>query len=227
MDLVLIAKENNQPIRQWAHTVIRKNIIDFHLKPGQTVSEAELAAALDVSRTPVREAFIRLAEEGVMEIHPQRGSVISLIDLDQAREAHFVRQVLEKAIMGEACKSFPEASLIDLRANTERQRQCNGEKNHHRMLALDNAFHEIIYSGCNKRRTWLQLKKNAYNLDRLRMLYLSSSFSWDELIDEHNQLIGLIADKNTEKVNGLVERHIRKKRYEEIESQLSQYVKKG
>ncbi len=94
-----------------------------------------------------------------MEVHPQRGSVISLIDLDQAREAHFVRRVLEKAIMGEACTFFPEAPLIDLRANTEMQRRCNGEKNHHRMLELDNAFHEIIYRGCNKSRTWLQLKK--------------------------------------------------------------------
>jgi DNA-binding GntR family transcriptional regulator len=227
MDLVLICKGKQPTDKTVDLYCYPKNIIDLHLKPGQTVSEAELAVALNMSRTPVREAFIRLSEEGIMEIHPQRGSVISLIDLDQAQEAHFVRRVLEKAIMGEACTFFPEASLIDLRANTEMQRRCNGEKNHHRMLELDNAFHEIIYSGCNKSRTWLQLKKNAYNLDRLRMLYLSSNFSWDELIDEHNQLIDLIADKNTKKVNGLVESHLRKKRYEEIGTQISQYVKKG
>jgi|GEM_PF-2842875 hypothetical protein len=59
------------------------------------------------------------------------------------------------------------------------------------------------------------------------MLYLSSNFSWDELIDEHDQLTRLIVDKNTESVDELVESHIRKKRYEAIGSQLSQYVKKG
>jgi hypothetical protein len=59
------------------------------------------------------------------------------------------------------------------------------------------------------------------------MLYLSSNFSWDELIDEHNQLIGLVVDKNTESVDELVESHIQKRRYEEIGTQISQYVKKG
>lgn len=227
MDLRLVEKENNQPIWQWAYTVIRKNIIDLRLKPGQTVSESELAAALDMSRTPVREAFIRLAEEGVMEIHPQRGSVISLIDLDQAQEAHFVRRVLEKAIMKEACSFFPEASLVDLQTNLKMQRICNTEKDHHKMLQLDNDFHEIIYSGCHKKRTWLQVKKNAFNLDRLRMLYLSSNYSWNELIDEHTRLMGLIVDKKKEEVDDLVETHIRKRRYDEIESQIAPFVKNG
>jgi len=93
------------------------------------------------------------------------------------------------------------------------------------MLQLDNDFHETIYSGCGKKRTWLQLKKNAFNLDRLRVLYLSSNYSWDELIDEHTRLMGLIVDKKKEEVDELVEDHIRTRRYDEIESQITPFVK--
>jgi DNA-binding FadR family transcriptional regulator len=70
MDLVLISKGKQPTDKTVDLYCYPKNIIDLHLKPGQTVSEAELAAALNMSRTPVREAFIRLSEEGIMEIHP-------------------------------------------------------------------------------------------------------------------------------------------------------------
>ena len=129
--------------------------------------------------------------------------------------------------MKEACSCFPEASIVELQTNLNMQHVCNTEKDHHEMLQLDNDFHEIIYSGCDKKRTWLQLKKNAFNLDRLRMLYLSSNYHWDELIDEHTRLMGLIVDKKKDEVDELVENHIRKRRYEEIGSQIAPYVKSG
>lgn len=224
MNLDLSPNTNGQPIRQWAFNVIRKNIIDLLLKPGQFVSESEIAAVLKISRTPVREAFIRLAEEGIMEIHPQRGSMISFIDLDQAEESHFLRCVLEKAVTQEACERLSEDALFELRANLELQKLCNTEKNYHRMLKLDDEFHGIIYRGCNKERTWHLLKKSAYNLDRLRILYLSYEISWDELIKEHIRLVQVIENKDTKEIDPLVERHIRKTRLDAIEDQISKYV---
>ncbi len=224
MKLDFLPNPNNQPIRQWAFNVVRKNIIDLRLRPGQFVSESEIATVLNISRTPVREAFIRLAEEGIMEIHPQRGSMISLIDLDQAEESHFLRRVLEKAVTQEACERLSKDALFELKANLEMQKLCNTEKNYHRMLKLDDEFHGIIYRGCRKERTWHLLKKNAYNLDRLRIIYLSYEISWDELINEHIRLVQVIENKDIKEVDVLVERHIRKTRLDAIEDQISKYV---
>ncbi|MFA6508326.1 MAG: GntR family transcriptional regulator, partial [Treponemataceae bacterium] len=102
----LIERERNQPIHQWVYSVLRLNIIRLHLKPGQSVSETEISTRLGISRTPVREAFIRLGEDGLLEVKPQRCSVISRIDLDQAEETRFVRRNLEKTITKEACRSM-------------------------------------------------------------------------------------------------------------------------
>ena len=70
-------QEKNQPIHQWVYQVLRSNIIKLHLPPAQRISENEVSEALGVSRTPVREAFIRLAEDGLINVTPQKRSTVS------------------------------------------------------------------------------------------------------------------------------------------------------
>ncbi len=82
------------------------NIIKLHLTPGSAISEAEIADRLAVSRTPIREAFIRLVEDGLLETYPQKGSIISLIDIEQAEEMRFVRKIIEKAILKEPANNL-------------------------------------------------------------------------------------------------------------------------
>ena len=104
--VVLEKQEKNQPIHQWVYQGLRSNSIKLHLQPAQRISENEVSEALGVSRTPVREAFIRLAEDGLIKITPQKRSLVSLIDLDQAEEARFIRLALEPTTTG--CTSrFP------------------------------------------------------------------------------------------------------------------------
>jgi DNA-binding GntR family transcriptional regulator len=207
MDLEIPEKAAQQSIRQWVYIVLRSNIIKLHLKPGTAISEAEIAETLNISRTPVREAFIILVEDGLLQIYPQKGSFVSLIDVEQAEEACFVRKVLGKAVMKEACRYFPEDCLFDLSANLAMQRFCKKEQNYERMYQLDNEFHQIIYRGCGKERTWLHIKKMNYNFDRLRILRLSSS-PWDEIIDEHRKLLQLIIEKNPTEVDKAVDKHL-------------------
>lgn len=175
MEIELLAKDPRQSIRQWVYEILRTNIIKLHLTPGLAISETEIADRLKISRTPVREGFIRLVEDGLLEIYSQKGSFISLIDLEQAEEARFARRVLEKAIITQASEHFPEKNLFDLSANLELQKFCQKEKNYERMFELDNEFHRIIYHGCGKERTWLHIRKMNYNFDRLRVLASVSS----------------------------------------------------
>jgi DNA-binding GntR family transcriptional regulator len=223
MDLKVLEKEAQQSIRQWVYSVLRSNIIKLHLKPGTAISEAEIAETLNISRTPVREAFIILVEDGLLQIYPQKGSFVSLIDIDQAEEACFVRRVLGKAILKEACQNFPEDSLFDLSANLAMQKFCKKENNYERMYQLDNEFHQIIYRGCGKERTWLHIKKMNYNFDRLRIIRLSSGLSWDKIIHEHEQLGELIREKKPTHIDDVIKQHLPKACVGDISNQPPEY----
>ena len=84
-------KAQDSSIRENVYRVIRENITSLQLAPGTTVSTQELAAKLQVSRTPVREAFIRLQKEDLVEITPQKGTMVSRIDLTRAEKERFIR----------------------------------------------------------------------------------------------------------------------------------------
>jgi DNA-binding GntR family transcriptional regulator len=207
MNLEILDKEPGQSISQWVYTVLNTNIIKLHMTPGSAISEAEIAERLAVSRTPIREAFIRLVEDGLLETYPQKGSIISQIDIEQAEESRFVRKVLEKAVVKEASEQFDERCLFDLSANIEMQKFCQKQNNYERMFELDNACHRLIYRGCGRERIWLHLKKMAYNIDRLRILRLSSS-PWNGIIQEHQRIVQLIIDHNSGDADQAVDAHL-------------------
>lgn len=95
-------KENSS---DYAYRTIKQNIISLELLPGSVVSEVELASELGVSRTPVRESLIKLAKTGVVEIMPQRGTIVSLIDENLVDESCFIRKVLESAMIEIICQN--------------------------------------------------------------------------------------------------------------------------
>jgi DNA-binding GntR family transcriptional regulator len=207
MDLEILDKEPGQSISQWVYAVLNTNIIKLHLTPGSAISESEIAEHLAVSRTPIREAFIRLVEDGLLETYPQKGSIISLIDIEQAEDMRFARKIIEKAVVKEACEQFDERCLFDLTANMEMQKFCRKRNNYERMFELDDACHHLIYRGCGRERIWLHLKKMAYNIDRLRILRLSSG-SWNGIIQEHQRIVQLVIDQNPGDVDRAIDEHL-------------------
>ena len=81
--------------RQAVHANLRQRIITLQILPGSSLSENELAAELNVSRTPVREVLILLADEGLVEVFPQIGTFVSLVDPQRVRDAQFLREAVE------------------------------------------------------------------------------------------------------------------------------------
>src|SRR5262249_9041063 len=78
---------------------LKEQILSVELIPGTNISEKEISVQMGVSRTPVRESFVRLSQEGLLDIYPQRGTVVSLIDLELVEEARFMREQLECAVV--------------------------------------------------------------------------------------------------------------------------------
>lgn len=105
-NLELFEKAPNETVREYAYRVLYENIMSLKLPPGTAMSEQELSGILNVSRTPVREAFIRLSQKGLLEILPQRGTFVSKIHTEQLAEFRFFRVTLERAIVELACQDF-------------------------------------------------------------------------------------------------------------------------
>ena len=137
--------ENN---RDYSYRVIKEAIMSLRLKPGQSLSEAEIAEALQISRTPIREVMAKLREEHLVEVIPQVGTYISKIKPTLIEEAIFVRIILEKEILKQSCISFPKNVLVELKNNIAHQEllldQKGMEQEFHK---LDKQFHFLIFQG--------------------------------------------------------------------------------
>ena len=209
--MVIVEQNPQESIREYVYRFLKVNIVNLELPPGQNISEQEVASQLKVSRTPVREAFIKLAQENLLDIVPQKGTYVSLIDTDQVEESTFVRQTLEYEVIQQACSSFPVDELFQLQSCLELQKLCIREKNYYRFFELDENMHGIIFRGCKKGRTWemLQLMNAHYN--RVRILSLKTKeFKWDQLLEHHQELIRAIQEHDIKLGKKIIELHLHK-----------------
>lgn len=115
-------------IRDYVYDKLKADILDLKLEPGRFISEKDIIEMLKVSRTPIREAFVKLSQEGLIETIPQRGSFISLIDLDMVEESRFVRETLESTIVRLACEQLKAEQVLQLLNLIALQELCIEEK---------------------------------------------------------------------------------------------------
>lgn len=195
--------------KDYAYRVIRANIMDLTLVPGRAISEIELAAALQLSRTPVREVVSRLKEEYLVDVVPQVGTYISKIDAQLIEEAAFMRLTLEQEVLRLVCRSLPSDILLELRHNLRQQEDVRdhaaGAAAFHE---LDNAFHRLLFRGCGKEHVWDSITRLSTHYNRMRLLF-ETEHPFDEAIEQHRQWIELIAEGHVDAVERAVHEHIR------------------
>lgn len=209
MNLLTESKlENKGSIREHVYTSIKTQILKLELEPGSKISEKEIGETLQVSRTPIREAFLKLAQEELLEIYPQRGTFVSRINLDQVEEARFMRENIERGIVRLACEQFPEEYFIQLETNIAMQKLFNEKKNFTRLYELDVQFHQILFEGCNKSRTWVILQQMNTHFNRVRALRTTLGMKWDFIIDQHEQIFNLIKSKDANSVEKVITEHL-------------------
>ncbi|WP_231968723.1 GntR family transcriptional regulator [Thermoanaerobacterium sp. RBIITD] len=208
MNFELLVNNSFESKKDYIYRVIRKNIIDFNLKPGEAISENEIANTFETSRTPIRETFTKLANEELIEIYPQKGTFVSLIDIKRSQEAKFMRVNLEMEIMKLACTEFPDEILFQLESNINQQEFCIMKKNYITIFDLDNEMHELIYKGCKKERIWSAIRFISGDYDRIRTLRLSSNPDWDTIIEDHKAIIKSIKEKNVDQGLNIIKEHL-------------------
>ncbi|MCE8039734.1 MAG: GntR family transcriptional regulator [Halomonadaceae bacterium] len=197
-------------VRQRLYQVLRQSIIRMVLEPGQALSEKELADAFAVSRQPVREAFIRLSEAGLVEVRPQRGTYVVRISRQAVLEARFLREAVEVAIAREAAeKGLAPAVLRELNELIERQRGCIDPVDHDRFYLLDEAFHRTLALEVGNTMAWRVIEDVKAQLDRVRYLSVPDSTPIAKLTDQHQTVVTAIAARQPEQAAQAMAAHQR------------------
>ncbi|MFD1957425.1 GntR family transcriptional regulator [Paenibacillus thailandensis] len=203
-----IRKPQPGAARHAVYQTLKQQILSLKLPPGSPLSEKDISLRFNVSRTPVRESFVQLSQEGLLDIYPQRGTFVSLIDTGLVEEARFMREQLERAVIRLACESFPPSRLAELKANLLLQKAGMEEQNHDRMFELDEAFHQTIFEGCGKSNTWSVLGHINVHLNRSRMLRLAADHRWEHLYSQHERMVAAIEEHDAETADRLMKEHM-------------------
>lgn len=201
-----LAKENN---RDFALRVIKANIINLELKPGSMISEQDIANELNLSRTPVHEALQELASTKIIQILPQRGSYVSLIDLALVDEAIFLRSTIETAVAELACEKATLQDFGSMEENLNLQEFFLSKQNIQKLFDLDDSFHKNLYKITNKMQCYDMIKLMNIHLDRIRELHLQST-NPTTVVEEHKNIFTALKNKDKSSVKELLNIHLTK-----------------
>ncbi|MEO8685352.1 MAG: GntR family transcriptional regulator, partial [Devosia sp.] len=170
---------------------LRDEIVTMALKPGDVISESDIAGRYGVSRQPVREAFIRLAQQGLLLIRPKRATVVKKISPDGVRQSRFIRESIEVEIIRRVAARPGDAGavLAELIVEQEAASAADDSLGFH---ALDELFHRTLARLAGVEYAWQLIDDHKMQLDRVRFLTLGVSSS-QRAIGEHKVIAAAVA----------------------------------
>ncbi len=200
------ALDHALPIGPQLHKILRERIVRNDLSPGSKISESEVAKNYSISRQPVREAFIKLSEEGLIEIRPQRSTIVRKIDCAAVLDARFVREAVEADIVKLLAKQSDPVLVVELRAQLDLQ-QSVAIDNPLRFIRLDERFHRTLAEAANKTNAWKFVEGLKSQMDRVRFLSLSQ-FPMRKLIAQHKAIVDGIAEGSVGHAEAAIRVHL-------------------
>lgn len=189
--------------------ILRQAIIEMRLKPGEALSEKEVALRYGVSRQPVREAFIKLAEAGLLQVLPSRGTYVVKISVREVLNARFVREAIECALVRSAAELIDAAGVARIEHLVDEQKLAAEAGDSARFYTLDEAFHRAI-ADCVECDPALRVVESARaQTDRVRYLSLPDASPLALLIAQHEAILDAIKARDPERAEAAMRTHLR------------------
>lgn len=186
---------------------LRMAIVNLQLRPGTMLDKTVISERLGVSRSPISDALTQLQSEGLVDILPQRGSIVSLVSIVAIEEFAFVRKALEVATVKRLCESPLPELLLALEANIEQQQDAASSDDRRRFHRLDLQFHEMMLTALNYRRMKSLVEAARNNLDRARQL-TNTVRRVNVGIKEHLGIVAALKSGNAELAASRMEGHL-------------------
>lgn len=187
---------------------LRDLILSLDLAPGTVLSRADLQLQFGLSSTPVRDALMRLQEEGLVDVFPQAATKVSLIDVPLARQAQFLRRALEQEavrVLAAAADADLVARLRDLIAL---QRALAKRGDLERFNAADLDFHRQIYDAAGVPDLWLLVRRRSGHIERIRRLHLPVKGKAAQIVRDHTAIVDALAAGRPARAEAAVRDHL-------------------
>ncbi|MBP7176929.1 MAG: GntR family transcriptional regulator [Thermoclostridium sp.] len=183
------------------------NIVNLNLKPGEPLNVKSISEQLNVSRTPVRDAFIKLAKEGLVDVFPQKGTSVSKIDLRRVQEEQFLRQSLEVRAVTIFMQEHQPSHLGSLAGFILKQIEALETKDYLSCLQYDDEFHHVFFDAIDKSMCWNAIQSFSGHYRRVRLMSIWDHDIFAGVIEQHRHMLENIEAGNIDRVRELFLEH--------------------
>jgi GntR family transcriptional regulator, rspAB operon transcriptional repressor len=187
---------------------LRRQIVELELLPGTRLSEQDIATRLGVSRQPVREAMIRLANSRLIEIRPHRGTVVARISAREMTEALFVRQSVEISVVARAAQNFDPWQRKRIDSLLAEQEQDAARLDHAGFREHDEAFHIAIAKGAGVGIAWIAIADMKSHMDRVCNLTMRDEADMKRRVGEHRAIMAAIDARDVDAAQQAMATHL-------------------
>jgi DNA-binding GntR family transcriptional regulator len=185
-------QQTSEPMARRVTEALRQAIVEMRLSPGEMLSEQDLARQLGVSRSPVREAFIKLSQSGLVRVLPQRGTQVVKISRAGVEDARFIREAVECAVVREAAARADPTMIAALGDSLARQKRGQRSNASHTFLALDEEFHRLLAEAAGRPAAWEMIQDVKPQMDRVRFLDLAQATPRHVVLAQHVVIVEAI-----------------------------------
>jgi len=190
------------------YRALRDDIVAMRIAPGRPINEKAVALDHGVSRTPVREALLRLAGERLVEIFPQSGTFATRIPIAALPEAILVRKALEELTARRAAENAAPAQIATLRQFIGRQKKLERSGDHAGFHTADEGFHAAIADLAGHPGIWRLIQQVKIQVDRYRRLTLPVPGRMSRVVDEHAAVVAAIAAGEPDQASAAMAAHL-------------------
>ena len=201
-------EESNEPMARRVTVALRQAIVSMHLSPGEMLSEQDLAQRFGVSRSPVREAFIKLSQSGLVRVLPQRGTLVVKISPAAVEDARFIREAVECAVVREAALKVSPAMVARLTDSLTRQKRALRTRTTSEFLALDEEFHRLLAESVGRPAAWEMIEDVKPQMDRVRFLDMSQGPQRDRIVAQHATIVDAIKGGDPDRAIKAMQDHL-------------------
>jgi DNA-binding GntR family transcriptional regulator len=202
--------EQPESLAKMAYVSIRKSILSGQWKIGEIYNEKAIAADLGISRTPVREALLELASQGLIVFLPRKGLMVNRFTRRDVDEIFELRKAIELAAVEKITRISPPFDLFEIEESLLKQRKAANENDYRAYMEADRFFHTRFSELTNNRRLIAILE----NLRDMIHLMGSKALSLEgralEVIEEHQAIFAAVKKGNVEEVRRAMENHLEK-----------------
>ncbi|MGE4453380.1 MAG: GntR family transcriptional regulator [Sphaerochaeta sp.] len=192
------------------YQTLREEILSLRFKPGMELNLQQLSEQLQVSRSPVRDALMRLSSDNLVDIFPQKGTRVSLINLKQVEEERFLRKSLEDHAVKKFIYQAREDNFAAMETAINEQVRYAEAEDFINFLESDNTFHAIIFQAIGMQRIWNIILAQGGNHHRIRLLSFYQKNVLDDIICQHRLMLQSLKTKQLEAILGLEDKHLSK-----------------